>query len=224
MPNNNKQGLDKKIHQLLKEKGPVLYSEQVHRLILTESFNGTVIADRPIMLPLLEDSWFPRDMYSTLSEYYSACGLPWPQFSHYSYAMDHFQSKKSPGLLYFGYAIEGDIVYPAAFLVTLLLTGKIDNHPEDFYPEEWVIDPMAIGAGRKPEAYIGVYVPKEYAEDWLDTGGRSDHPLELYVKSHESRETSPLQHWAQIASMEAELINGIPKEKREDAMKWLSQR
>ncbi|MEK7586116.1 MAG: hypothetical protein AAB477_02725 [Patescibacteria group bacterium] len=223
---NNSQDLHKRVHTLLnRAKNLQFYSEEAHNLITKEYISGVATTERSIMLPLHKDKWFPKKLCDKLYYYYFCAGLRWPNFSHYSYAMDYVTGH-APGLLYFGYAIEGEDVRPAAFFVTLLMTGIIDGHPGDFYPEEWVIDPMGIASGHKPDAYIGLLVPKqeECITNWVTTGGTlKSHPLEVYAKSHKSSRESDAEYWAEIMNLQAELMEGIPMNKREDAIKWLRQ-
>lgn len=211
-------------HLLMEEQEKFLrfnngvYSLNTHQQLTEEYIYGVGSKKRQIILPMPRKKWHPSNACLYLENYYSENKALWPSMSHYNYAMD-LLINGFPGILYFGYVVCGQELFPCAFFVNFLLTGEIPGS-DDKFPEEWVIDPMGIASGKNPECYIGVSPKQEYVENWLLE--KKIHPLEAWTSEMDTILKEERELEREIQRGHQETIDSLISDQQQDYVKWLN--
>jgi hypothetical protein len=200
-PDPLEEALFLKMHKLLENYTPTLYSQKVHDHLRETYVYGVGYRKRDIILPMPTDVWESTNDCRNLISTYIERQAEWPEQSHYNYAMDYCAGSTKPGYLTFGYALCGDMLVPCAFFTNFLMTGTIDQLPGVPIPETYAIDPMAFHLEHEPECYIGVVVATDIVEEWLLSRGEKPHPLETHILG-EDKKRAEEKNW------EREIIMG----------------
>lgn len=211
-------------HRLMKELEKFLgyndgvYSFNTHQHLVDEHIYGVGSKKRQIILPMPREKWYPADQCLKLELESIHLAKKWPQISHYTYSMD-LLINEFPGMLYFGYAVCGEQLHPCAFFVNFLFTGEIPDS-DDKFPEEWVIDPMGIASGKKPECYIGVSPKTEHVENWLLE--KKIHPLEAWACEMDAILRKDREFEREINRGHQEIIDSLSPDRQESYVKLLN--
>lgn len=204
----------------IRQGKPSFYSLDTHEYLGEVHMYHTSKLKREVVLPMLRDKWISKDKCLKLETFYATNNNKWPINSHYFYSMDYLTGE-APGFLRFGYAIcEGEL-FPCAFFVQMTMTQKIEEIPGELFPEEFVIDPMALACGKRPDCYIGVEVPLSLVEKWLLSRSTEKHPLETYVKEHNKERTEDSAWEKEILQGQQEMFQNTPEENKESVLRWL---
>lgn len=197
-----------------KKTGP--YKEEIHRFLKEKYMYGIGHVKSNIFPPLEKDKINER--LPELMQYYAGGDQKWPRSTFRDYSMD-YMTDKSPGMLYFGYALSDGKLYPCAFFVVFTMTWVIPECPGELFPEEKVIDPIALGCGIEPECYIGRMVISTDIEPWLLEETKIN-PLEaLYIRYQQER--SDDKDWQnEILMAPHRALQGLEGENKELAIKW----
>ncbi len=201
------------------KNGKGLYSLAVHNYLQKEYFPGLGHSKRNIILPMPRDTWYPKQEFLSLETQYSKDKKQWPRDSHYCYSMDCLTSK-ALGFLYFGYVMCEEGLFPCAFLMQFLMTMKIDEVPNELFPEEFAIDPMALASSKKPLCYIGVLVPRDFVEKWL-LSSSAKHPLEQYVSEQDEIRLKDSEEKKGVLMGQQEMLRDLGSANKECSIKWL---
>lgn len=205
---------------LIIEQGYGFYSLEAHEYLQTQCHYGGVSHSRPIILPMSKNDWYPKNEWKLFENFYAKSNKLWPRDTHSFYSLDSLVSK-APGFLYFGYAVCDDGLWPCAFFVQFMMTLEIKGVPGELFSEEYVIDPMALANGKKPDCYIGVLVPPSFVEEWLLAGHKFKHPLEKCA-NQEIMEKLEDSNWRkEILLGQQEMLSNVSEDFQDRVCKWL---
>lgn len=195
-----------------------VYSLNAHQRLMYAHFPYLGDKKRQIILPMPREKWYPSNACLDLENFHAENGTLWPSMSHYNYSMD-LCINEFPGLLYFGYAVCGEELFPCAFFANFLLTGEIPDS-DDKFPEEWAIDPIGIVSGKKPECYIGVSPKIEDVQDWILS--KTVHPLEAWAAEIDSILRKDRQSEREIFDLHQQNIDSLPDHRQDSYIKFLN--
>lgn len=201
-------------------QGNGFYSLEAHEYLQTQRHYGGVSYARSIMLPMSRGAWYPKDEWKIFDNFYANAKKQWPSDSHFFYAMDSLVSKV-PGLLYFGYAICDNKLWPCAFFMQFLMTLEIEDIPGELFPEEYIIDPMALASGKKPDCYIGVFVPTALVEEWLLSNKQSKHLLEKFANQENLKILEESNWHKEILYGQHRMLDNVSEKAKDRVIKWL---
>ena len=233
MTTESRQTLFDHTHKLMMKRGNELhgnsvvgpYSHKVHDYLGEEYTYGLGHLKREIMHPLPREKWS-----SGFNQLYDQCiGEPqlWPQHTFYGYPMDCLISGIQFSLPYpfiplpsFGYAVMGDDLIPCSFIVILQMTMRIEGS-DDFFPEPWVFDPIALASGKNPDCYIGVEPRVDFVMEWMIEKSPVNVLLEKCVEQQDKIISEDCD-WHREADFSGyEMLKNTPLEHRDSVTRWL---